>query len=181
MKLATLLSLAVAAAAFAAPALAETVRLRADLSASSEVPANTSPGRGNLQGTLDTATRVLSWRVEYEGLTGPSTMMHFHGPAEAGANAGVVVPIPSSPADTSIVGGQATLTPEQMADLLAGKWYANIHTQANPGGEIRGQVTRVRARRAAAPAATPARPAAPAAAPATAPAATPARPAAPAR
>jgi hypothetical protein len=77
----------------------------------------------------------------------------------------VVVPIPSSPADASIVGGEATLTPEQVADLLAGKWYANIHTQANPGGEIRGQVTRVRARpRAAAPAAAPA--ATPAAAPA---------------
>jgi hypothetical protein len=154
MKLVTVLALAVAAVALAAPAFAETVRLRADLAARNEVPANTSPGHGNLQATLDTATRVLSWRVEYEGLTGPSTMMHFHGPAEAGANAGVVVPIPSSPADTSIVGGEATLTPEQMADLLAGKWYTNIHTQANPGGEIRGQVTRVRARaRAAAPAA----------------------------
>jgi hypothetical protein len=187
MKLVSLLSLAVAACALAAPASAETVRLRADLAARNEVPANTSAGRGNLQATLDTATRVLSWRLEYEGLTGPSTMMHFHGPAEAGTNAGVVVPIPSSPADSSIVGGDATLTPEQMADLLAGKWYANIHTQANPGGEIRGQVTRVRARpRAATPAAAPAAPAAPAAAPArpaapAAPAAAPARPAAPAR
>jgi hypothetical protein len=158
MKLVSLLSLAVAACALAAPASAETVRLRANLAASSEVPANTSSGHGNLTASLDTATRVLSWRLEYEGLTGPSTMMHFHGPAEAGANAGVVVPIPSSPADASIVGGEATLTPEQVADLLAGKWYANIHTQANPGGEIRGQVTRVRAARprAAAPAAAPA-------------------------
>jgi hypothetical protein len=157
MKLATLLSLAALAAAAASPAFAETVRLRADLAARNEVPANTSPARGNVQAELDTATRVLTWRVEYEGLTGPSTMMHFHGPAAAGANASVVVPIPSSPADTSIVGGQATLTPEQMADLLAGKWYANIHTAANPGGEIRGQMTRMRARRAAAaPAAAPA-------------------------
>ena len=136
-----------------------TVRLRADLAARNEVPANASPARGNVTAELDTGTRMLTWRVEYEGLSGPSTMMHFHGPAEAGANAGVVVPIPSSPADTSIVGGQATLTPEQMADLLAGKWYANIHTAQNPGGEIRGQVTRVRARARAAAARTPAVPA----------------------
>jgi hypothetical protein len=169
-----MLLLAVAAGALAAPASAETVRLRANLVASSEVPANTSSGQGNLTASVDTATRVLSWRLEYQGLTGPSTMMHFHGPAEVGANAGVVVPIPSSPADASIVGGEATLTPEQMADLLAGKWYANIHTQANPGGEIRGQVTRVRATRprAAAPAAAPTTPtmAAPAHPPMTAPA-----------
>jgi hypothetical protein len=145
VKLSTLLSLAVLAAVAASPALAETVRLRAQLSGRNEVPANTSPARGNVQATLDTATRVLSWRVEYEGLSGPSTGMHFHGPAEAGANAGVVVPIPSSPAESSIVGGEATLSPEQMADLLAGRWYANIHTAANPGGEIRGQMTRGRA------------------------------------
>ncbi|MGQ2979031.1 MAG: CHRD domain-containing protein, partial [Polaromonas sp.] len=37
--------------------------------------------------------------------------------------------------------GQATLTAAQMADLLAGKWYANIHTARYPGGEIRGQMT----------------------------------------
>jgi len=36
--------------------------------------------------------------------------------------------------------GTAVLTDAQIADLTAGKWYANIHTQANPGGEIRGQV-----------------------------------------
>jgi hypothetical protein len=28
-----------------------------------------------------------------------------------------------------------------VADLTAGRWYANIHTVANPGGEIRGQMT----------------------------------------
>ncbi len=43
---------------------------------------------------------------------------------------------------TSPVSGQATLTDAQAADLLAGRWYINLHTAANPGGEIRGQVTR---------------------------------------
>ena len=62
------------------------------------------------------------------------------GPAAAGANAGVAVAIPnatSSPAE-----GSATLTDAQAADLTSGKYYVNVHTAANPGGEIRGQVTK---------------------------------------
>src|SRR5229473_2827332 len=58
----------------------------------------------------------------------------------AGTDAGVKVPIPnatSSPAE-----GSAILTDEQAADLTAGKYYINVHTAANPGGEIRGQVTK---------------------------------------
>jgi CHRD domain len=37
--------------------------------------------------------------------------------------------------------GEATLTPEQAQQMSAGEWYINVHTQANPNGEIRGQVT----------------------------------------
>jgi hypothetical protein len=82
---------------------------------------------------------VLTYKVTYSGLTGPATMGHIHGPALPGANAGVVVPFanPASP-----VSGTATLTAAQIADLTAGKYYANIHTAANPGGEIRGQITK---------------------------------------
>jgi hypothetical protein len=44
-----------------------------------------------------------------------------------------------SPAENPIK-GEATLTPEQAQQFIAGDWYINLHTQANPGGEIRGQV-----------------------------------------
>jgi hypothetical protein len=110
---------------------------RATLSSAAEVPANASPGTGTLEASFDKASNVLRWKVTYSGLTGPATMAHFHGPALPGANAGVVVPFPSaaSPAE-----GQATLTPAQLTDLMAGKWYVNVHTAQNPGGEIRGQV-----------------------------------------
>jgi len=109
----------------------------ATLSGASEVPPNATGGSGTLTASLDKTTNVLKWKLTYSGLTGPATMAHFHGPAMPGTNAGVVVPFPSpaSPAE-----GQTTLSAAQVADLTAGKWYSNVHTAANPGGEIRGQV-----------------------------------------
>jgi hypothetical protein len=91
--------------------------------------------------TYDPATRVVTWTITYAGLSGPVTMGHFHGSAVKGENAApqVWLTTKGSPADNPIK-GQATLTPEQAKDFLAGKWYVNLHTQAHPGGEIRGQV-----------------------------------------
>jgi hypothetical protein len=109
------------------------------LAASQEVPPNASQGTGTVVTTLDKSTRTLKWTVTYSGLSGPVTAGHFHGPAAAGSNAGVVLPFTGSLA--SPIQGTATLTEAQMNDLVAGKWYANLHTAANPGGEIRGQVT----------------------------------------
>ena len=120
----------------ASPAFAE--KMKAMLDGKSEVPANTSAGTGTADIDYDAASKKLSWKVTYSGLSGPATAAHFHGPAEAGKNAGVAVAIPN--ATSSPVEGSATLTDAQAADLAAGKYYINIHTAANPGGEIRGQV-----------------------------------------
>ena len=62
---------------------------------------------------------------------------HIHGPAEPGANAPPVVPFANA---ASPISGTATLTDAQAADLMAGKYYVNVHTAANRGGEIRGQI-----------------------------------------
>ena len=114
--------------------------MKATLSGASEVPANTSTGKGAADIDYDAATKKMSWKLTYSGLTGPATAAHFHGPAEAGKNAGVALAIPN--ATSSPTEGSATLTDAQAADLTAGKYYINIHTAANPGGEIRGQVTK---------------------------------------
>ena len=124
----------------ASPSSAATTGFKADLKGSTEVPPNTSAGAGSLTATWDPAKKELSWSGSFSGLSGPATAAHFHGPGEAGKNAGVAVPIPNigkSPAE-----GSATLTDAQAADFLAGKYYINIHTAANPAGEIRGQVTK---------------------------------------
>ena len=82
----------------------------------------------------------LSYKGSYSGLTGPATAAHFHGPAESGNNAAVQIPVFSDTTAKSPFEGEATLTDAQASDLMAGKWYFNIHTAANKGGEIRGQV-----------------------------------------
>jgi hypothetical protein len=118
-------------------ASSNTAGFTATLSGASEVPPKTTDGSGTMTATLDKGTNVLTWKITYSGLSGPATMAHFHGPAMPGSNAGVAVPF-SSP--VSPIEGSATLSAMQVADLMAGKWYANVHTAANPGGEIRGQV-----------------------------------------
>jgi CHRD domain len=120
-------------------AYAEKIELKADLEASSEVPPKATKGHGMLMGTVDTDTDVLTYHITFEDLTGPAAAAHFHGPAMAGENAKPQVPIKTSPI-VSPIDGTATLTADQVKDLLAGKWYFNIHTAQNPAGEIRGQV-----------------------------------------
>lgn len=106
------------------------------LSPKNEVPPNASGGSGTAKVELDGS--VVKWTVTYEGMSGPVTAGHFHGPAPAGANAGVVIPFAGSMA--SPITGSATVTAAQIADMKAGLYYVNLHTAANPGGEIRGQV-----------------------------------------
>ena len=132
------LAVAIATAGLlASPALADTVHFQGTLSPGAEVPPKQTDGKGACSAMLDTSSHKLTYDITYSGLSGPPTMAHFHGPAEPGKNAGVVIPLdpPTSP-----IKGTATLTEAQQADLMGGKWYANVHTAANPAGELRCQM-----------------------------------------
>ena len=130
-------------------ASSNTARFNGTMNGASEVPPNTTPGSGTTEARLDKDNNVFNYYVRYSGLSGPVTAVHFHGPATADANAGVVLTLPdglpggkASPLEgkATFIEGKATLTPAQAADLLAGKWYVNVHTAAYPQGEIRGQI-----------------------------------------
>jgi len=112
LKTKTLLATLALGIAFAGPAFAE--KMKATLDSKSETPPNASTATGMADINYDAASKKLTWKLTYSGLTGPATAAHFHGPAEPGKNAGVAV----------------------------AKYYVNVHTAANPGGEIRGQVTK---------------------------------------
>ena len=128
-------------AVWAGAALAAPTSFTVALTGAQQSPAVQTTGTGTASLTYDPATHVVTWSVAYSGLSGPVTMGHFHGPAAMGANAGVQIWLTKqgAPSDNPIK-GEATLTPEQAQQFTSGMWYINLHTQAHPGGEVRGQV-----------------------------------------
>jgi hypothetical protein len=125
------------------PALAKMTSFEIVLSGAKETPPHPVAGKGFGTACYDDKTHELNWNVSFRGLTGAATMAHFHGPAKPGVAAGVQVVMgsPASPVISPLI-GSATLTDAQAKDLLAGLYYVNIHTAANPKGEIRGQVVK---------------------------------------
>ena len=127
----------------AKPGQTAPMKFKADMNGASEVPPTTTSGKGTVTATYDPATKVLTWEGNFSGLSGPATAAHFHGPAEVGKNAAPAVWISEKGQNlASPFKGTATLTDAQAADLEKGLWYANVHTEANKGGEIRGQVVK---------------------------------------
>jgi hypothetical protein len=127
--------------AWVGAAQADPVSFQVLLSGAQCVPPVDTTGSGTADLTYDPATRVVAWKIPYSGLSSPSTMAHFHGPAKQGQNAPPVIWLStqgSPPANPMT--GSATLTPEQAQQFSAGEWYVNVHTQSHPAGEIRGQV-----------------------------------------
>jgi CHRD domain len=106
------------------------------LSGSQESPPVTTSGSG--KGTITVgADRSVSGSVTTSGV--PGTMAHIHQGA-AGQNGPVIIPLTRMAEGTWSVPAGAKLTDAQYEAFKAGNLYVNVHTDANKGGEVRGQL-----------------------------------------
>ena len=133
---------ALACVAWAGTATAAPVKIKVPLTGAEQSPPVMTKGKGTAYLTWDASTRVVTWHIDYSGLSSDATMSHFHNGAN-GAKCGGPVVIwitkKGSPVKSPIT-GKATLTPEQAQQLEAGGWYINVHSTDHPAGEICGQV-----------------------------------------
>ena len=138
-------SLAVMSLFFAAQANATIWNINNVINGTQEVPSVTTPGNGTIVGTYDDVTNQFTATISFSQLLGTTSAGHYHGPALAGANAGVRIGFTNIP--LGVTSGSFSpsfvLTASQETELLGGLWYANIHTSFRPGGEIRGQINPV--------------------------------------
>jgi hypothetical protein len=149
----------------AVPATAQPTRFNANLGSYSEVPSVYSDATGSFNATYDPATQTVNWSLSYSDFVTTVTQSHIHF-GQAGVNGGVSVFLCSNlgngPAGTQACPqGSATLTGSITAGSVIGPnsqgitagqldkvieimrdgvSYANIHSNAYPGGEIRGQI-----------------------------------------
>ncbi|MEO8208591.1 MAG: CHRD domain-containing protein [Chloroflexota bacterium] len=117
------------------------------LSGSQEVPSVTTSASGDAWVVISADGSTITYYVAYGGLSGPAAAAHIH-LGNIGANGGVMFPLSVGPSPMIGTLTAADLTPigsvtdmaGAVAAIAAGGTYVNIHTGANPGGELRGQL-----------------------------------------
>ena len=139
-----------------------------NLSSANEIPTNTSTATGTALVTIDTVLQTMRVQIVYSGLTSPTTGAHIHCCVPQPANTGVATTVPAFPSfvlgatsgtydqtldltssgsyNPSFVMAQGSLSQAESAlinGIAGGQTYLNIHTQNNPGGEIRGVLAAV--------------------------------------
>lgn len=140
MRLRYSLALALVALLAIAGSTSADTGLVAQLLGTNEVPANPSPAVGNGTFVINNAGTLCTFSINYTGLVAPVTANHIH-KAPVGVNGPVIFPINQNIGSTSgVLSGSFAMTAAQVSDMVGGLNYANIHTQAFPGGEIRGQL-----------------------------------------
>ncbi len=142
----------------AATARAQTIRLAANLSGANETPAPVLTGAfGVASVTVDMATQTVSWSIDVFNMPSGTNNAHFHvgGPGVSGPTV-VNIAFPAGISNDYNLSGSATSAnlmvradqgirswEDFLQALLGGQTYLNIHSNVNPGGEVRGQVLRV--------------------------------------
>jgi Ca2+-binding RTX toxin-like protein len=111
------------------------------LSGAQEVPPTPSTATGFGTVTLAGPEDQIVVALNYIGLSGNNTLTHIHAAAPRGQNAAPLIDLRVSGATAdSFTTNPIAVTPAQVADLKAGRWYFNVHSTVNGGGEIRGQI-----------------------------------------
>ncbi|WP_372527603.1 CHRD domain-containing protein [Piscinibacter sp.] len=129
------LSIIAAAALALAAGVASAQQVNLTLSGDSEVPPVKTAAAGSGAITV-AADKSVSGAVATTGVAG--TMAHIH-EAAAGKNGGVIIPLKQE-GDKWVVPAGAKLTDAQFEAFKAGNLYVNVHSAANPGGEVRAQI-----------------------------------------
>ncbi len=106
------------------------------LEGAQETPTNTSTGTGSGTAVVNTVANTITLNLNFAGLSSAVTDAHLHGPAVRGVAAAARITIGTASPITNV----ASYNELDEADILAGKWYVNIHTTNFGGGEIRGQI-----------------------------------------
>lgn len=129
--------------------------VNAPMSASQTIPASNATSGGAIDATYDRSTKTLSYKVSWVNLLDTATTLHVHGLADSGAVA--LSPYPNGIIQTFTRTSTPALSPNKASgsfsstlyidgvvlkeeDLLAGKYYIDLHTKAKPAGELRGQI-----------------------------------------
>lgn len=124
----------IAISAYAGAAAAKDIHVK--LSGDQEVPAVTTSAKG--EGTITVGDdKSVKGSVKTSGVDG--TMAHIHN-AAPGKNGPVAVPLQKGKDGSWEVPPGAKLTDAQYKEFEAGNLYVNVHSAANAGGEIRGQL-----------------------------------------
>jgi hypothetical protein len=143
-KIFLMLAICVSAFVFSTAALAQQ-KFTASLNGPQEVPPINSPGRGSCVITLNTTETQFTVTCTYSGLTTNVVGAHIHDAGPVGVSGPVRFNFNYTGTTSGTIGpltfpATGQLTPAQVADLRAKRWYVNIHTTQFTGGEIRGQV-----------------------------------------
>lgn len=140
MRLRYALTLAALFVTMATHAIADTGFV-VNLNGANERPSPVAtPATGNGICVLNSAQTNLNYSISYSGLLANRSAAHFHGPADANGTAGVVFGIAGAGPTSDVIAGDWAIDATNVARLMAEMLYVNIHSQAFPGGEIRGQV-----------------------------------------
>lgn len=141
----------------AVQARAEVFTFTANLSGGNETPGVSTGSAGTATISYDTVTGVLTYRVDVYNMPSGTTASHLHAGA-AGVSGPTVVNFTvltnisndfaitgtASASNLNVRAAQGVNSWDDLVQaLLLGNTYVNVHSTANPGGEIRGQVVRV--------------------------------------